>query len=227
MIRTATTLTLLVGASLGFAACTNNLDGGSGDDTGPVDNQDSTGGTDTSFDHPNDGPSVWDIIDRINKQGPISFTSKMHACAKIKYASISNVLTGLGVNMASTTALSAAVLYKNGAASLGAPSYANRVRENIAVTTSGSSTLFDTFVAAAPEIITAMPTLEKCKVGGAPAVLFDAAGCHADGISCIIGSAASAGHVELCNLTLSRASDPMVGQRLAVAALLAAAYTCE
>lgn len=226
MIRSTTTLTLLVGASLGFAACTNNLDDG-GDNTPPTDDQDSTGGDGTTFDHPMDGPSPWDIIDRLSKQGPTSFSSHMHACAKIKYDSIGTMLASLGVNMTNTAASSAGLIYSKGASSLAAPSYANRVRENVAVTTSGSSTLFDVFVAAAPEIIANIGTVDKCKVGGAGVALFDGNTCKLDGISCLIGSQAQQGHVELCNLTISRATDPMVGQRIAVAALLAAAYTCE
>jgi len=226
MTRFGTTLTLLIGASLGAAACTNNIESGDDDQTPPND-QDSTGGDGTSFDHPMDGPSVWDIIDRLSKQGPASFTSHMHACPKLKYSTLSSVLTSVGVDMTSTTPLSAAVLYKGAMASLGAPVYVNRIRENIGVTTSGASSLFDIFVAAAPEVITNLTTLDRCKVGGVAPVLFDATGCHAEGITCLIGTPAQPGHVEICNLTLQRASDPTTGQRLAVAALLAAAYTCE
>lgn len=227
MIRSASTLTLLVGASLGFAACTNNLDDTGGDNTPPADNQDTSGGDGTSFDHPNDGPSPWDIIDRLSKQGPTSFSSHMHACPKIKYESVGTLLASLGVNMTNTAAASAGLIYKNGASSLAAPSYVNRVRENVQVTTSGSSTLFDIFVAAAPEIITNIGMVEKCKVNGTGVALFDGNTCKAEGISCLIGAPAQQGHVELCNLTISRASDPITGQRIAVAALLAAAFTCE
>jgi hypothetical protein len=38
---------------------------------------------------------------------------------------------------------------------------------------------------------------------------------------------ATAAYLGYCNLTVQRASSPDVGKRLAVAAMLAAAYTCE
>ena len=111
---------------------------------------------------------------------------------------------------------------------MGAPNYANRIRENITISTSGASRAFDVFAAAAPEIIAAVPTLTRCQAAGAPASLFNAQDqCEASGITCLIGVPAEAAHLELCNLTVTSASTPDVGKRIAVAALLAAAYTCE
>jgi hypothetical protein len=182
----------------------------------------------------NDGISPWDLLDRLQKEGPPSFTSRMHSCAKVRYMTLGRVLTSLGVTQigaANAPALSAADLYNNGDNAMGAPNYANRIRENIGISTSGASREFDIFAAAAPQIITALPTLDRCKTGGptgAPASLFNAQNqCEASGITCLIGVPAEAAHLDLCNLTVSRASTPQVGQRLAVAALLAAAYTCE
>ena len=58
--------------------------------------------------------------------------------------------------------------------------------------------------------------------------LFNASNqCEADGITCLIGVPATASHVELCNLTVAKASDVETGKKMAVAALLAAAHTCE
>ena len=111
---------------------------------------------------------------------------------------------------------------------MGAPNYAARVRENLAVTTSGASREFDIFAAGASEVITNVPTLMRCNVGGTAAAMFDASGqCQASGITCILGVPATPDHVALCNQTLSSASTPQIGQRMAVAAMLAAAYTCE
>jgi hypothetical protein len=226
MKRLGYTLTILVGASLGVAACTDTLE--TPDNTPPPSG--TTTGSDTNtFDHDNSSTvSIWDLIDRLTKEGPATFSSQMHGCTKPRYATLGNILTAVGVNTASTTALSAGALYTSGGPALGAPSYATRVRENLSVTTSGASRQDDIFAAAATEVIAAVPTLARCNVAGTPAVLFDAQNqCHAEGITCIIGTPASAGHVELCNLTIARASTPEIGKRLAVAALLAAAYTCE
>lgn len=217
-------LTILV-ASLGLAACTNE-DIVAPDTTPPSGS--TSGGEENTFDHENDGISPWDLVDRLTKEGPPRYTSRVHSCPKVRYATFGNVLRSLGVNTASTTALSAGALYRGGENAMGAANYANRIRENISISTSGASRAFDIFASAAPEIITAIPTLTRCQSGGAPASLFNANDqCEASGITCLIGVPAEAAHVELCNLTITSASTPDVGKRLAVAALLAAAYTCE
>src|SRR5262249_33654086 len=139
-----------------------------------------------------------------------------------------NVLASLGVNVTNQTSLSAGDLYQNGGVALGQPNYASRIRENIAVTTSAMSREFDIFAAAADEVIAAVPNLTRCQVGGVGAQMFDANNnCRADGITCIIGAPAQPAHLDFCNITVQQASDPATGKRIAVAALLAAAYTCE
>ena len=67
---------------------------------------------------------------------------------------------------------------------------------------------------------------EPIEVTGAQ--LFDAANtCRPEGITCLIGTPATSAHLEFCNLTVTSGSDVTVGKRLAVATMLAAAYTCE
>ena len=227
MTRFGYTLTMLLGASLGMIACSDTIE----DNTQPPETlppDTTSGGDGTTFDHDNNGISVWDLIDRLTKEGPPSFSSQMHGCTKMHYATLGNVLTAVGINKANATALSAGALYTTGAPALGAANFAARVRENLAVTTSAASREFDIFASGATEIIAAVPTLARCQVGGVAPVLFDATNqCHAEGIECIIGVPATPGHVELCNLTVQRASTPDIGKRLAVAAMMAAAYTCE
>jgi hypothetical protein len=225
-----TLLTILV-ASLGATACTDSSIE-SGEDPPPAGS--TTGGEDTTFDHENDGISPWELLDRLQKEGPPRYTSHVHSCAKVRYDTLGRVLTSLGVanvGVGTAGALTAAGLFNTGDNAMGAPNYANRIRENIGISTSGASREFDIFAAAAPEIITKIGTLDRCKVGGptgAPASLFNASNqCEASGITCLLGYPAEAAHLDLCNITLQRASTPQVGQRLAVAALLAAAYTCE
>ena len=224
MTRFGYTLTILFGASLGVAACTDSVP------SPPPDP--STGGTSSSdgntFDHDNNNVSVWDLIDRLTKEGPPSFSSQMHGCTKPRYATLGNILTSIGINAANTASLSAGQLYTSGAAAMGAPNFSARVRENVSVTTSGASREFDIFAAGATEVIASVPNLARCNVNGTPAAVFDAGGqCQASGITCIIGVPATPDHVALCNKTVSSASTPQIGQRLAVAAMLAAAYTCE
>ena len=207
-------MTILV-ASFGAVACSTDVDDDT-DNTQPPTNG-TSGNEETTFDHENDGYSPWELIDRLAKEGPPRYTSKVHSCPKVRYATLGNVLRSVGVNTANATNLSAGQLYTSG-----------RIRENIAVTTSGASRMFDVFAAAAPEIITAMPTLTRCQTGTTPAAMFDANNqCRADGITCLIGQPAQPAHLDFCNLTVTSASDVTVGKNIAVAAILAAAYTCE
>jgi hypothetical protein len=233
MKRYGNTLVLLIGASLGVAACSGSIDTGD-DQPNPTDPSGSTtGSVDNTFDHDDDDTaSVWQLIDRLTNQGPPSFTSRMHDCPKPTYATLGNILTSVGVNLASkgtATAPTAGDLYKSGASAMGAPNYVNRIRETVAPSTSGASREFDIFAAAAPEVIAAMPTNAHCTAGGAAApALFNADNsCNAQAISCIIGAPAQPQHMALCQLAVTSASTPTIGQHIAVAAMLAAAYTCD
>jgi hypothetical protein len=214
-------MTILV-ASFGAIACSTDVDDEGTNNQPPTNG--TAGGEDTTFDHENDGYSPWDLIDRLAKEGPPRYTSHVHSCAKVRYATLGNVLRSVGINPANATNLSAGQLYTGGFNAMGGPNFANRIRENIGVTTSGSSRMFDVFAAGADEVITNMSTLERC--GGA--TMFDANNqCRADGITCLIGAPATVAHLDFCNLTVTSASDVNVGKRIAVAAILAAAYTCE
>jgi hypothetical protein len=224
--KTLTILPLMILVVAATAAC-----GGLDNPPAPTDTPpgSTTGAEDNTFDHDNSGFNPFDLIDRLAKQGPPRFSSRVHSCAKVRYKTLGNVLTSLGVNLADATPLSAGELYTNGTNALGAPNYANRIRENIGITTSGASKEFDIFAAAADTIITAVPTLARCQVAGVGAQIFDPEtnACRTDGIACLTGVPAQAAHLEFCNITVSSASDVATGKRLAVAALLAAAYTCE
>jgi hypothetical protein len=219
------TLSTLLVASLGAAACATDPS----DPTPPDDNTPPPGGTsggDQTFDHENSF-DPWEIIDRLATEGPARYSSRVHGCPKVRYRTFGNVLASLGVNVANNTNLSAGKLYRDGENAMGAPNFANRIRENISITTSGASRAFDVFASAATEVIAAVPNLERCKINGVSSVLFDGNTCRADGISCLIGTVAQPAHVDFCNLTVANASTPDLGKRIAVAALLAAAYTCE
>jgi hypothetical protein len=187
-----------------------------------------SGGEDNTFDHEDTQVDVWALLERLQAEGPPKYTSRVHSCTKIRYATIGRLLASRGVDLGNGADLSAGDLFGTGEQALGAPNYAARVRENVEVTAAGSSRLFDIFVAAAPEIIANMPSRPECTIGGVGTTMFDASGaCTADGISCLIGVPATASHIELCNLTVQRASTPEAGQRMAVAVLAAAAHTCE
>jgi hypothetical protein len=196
-----------------------------------------SGNEDTTFDHDNgDYISPWDLLDRLQKEGPPRYTSRVHSCSKVRYKTLGAVLTQLGmtsVTAATPPALSAGDLYKTGFNALGGPNYANRIRENISVTTSGASREFDIFAAGAQEVIDAFASTTSTIATRCPgASLFDTSNtCQPAGIACITGIPTNdpqMGHwLSYCNLTVSMASDVTVGKRLAVAEMLSAAYTCE
>lgn len=211
----------ILAASVSAPACTDQL---KPDNTPPPGS--TTGGSDDTFDHDNSGISPWDLLQRLEIEGPPRFTSHMHSCPKVRYNTLGNVLGDLGVNAANTTSLSAGQLYTSGYNALGGPDYANRIRENIGITTSGASREFDIFAAAAPEIITAFGSNSIARCPGA--TLFDSNNqCQASGLECLIGVPPMTEHLEYCNLTVSSASTVTLGKQLAVATILAAAYTCE
>ena len=170
----------------------------------------------------------WPELDRIEREGPPRFTSRVHSCSKVRYQTLGNMLASRGVNLAATDPLSAGAIYKASAAALAGPNYLQRVRENVEPGLATESKLFDIFVQAAPELIANMPNRAECQKNGVGAKLFDAANkCQEGGISCLIGVPATQTHVDLCNQTIARADDVEHGKQLAVAVLAAAANTCE
>lgn len=209
---------------LGLTACTDEPT----DQPAPLPEGNASGGTGNTFDHPGTNVDVWELLERARNEGPPRYAARVHKCPKMQYATLGRVLASRGVNMGSTAALSAGKLFADGDQALGAPNYGARQREARDLGTATASKMFDIFVQAAPEIIANMPNRDECKVAGVGTRMFnDADQCTADGITCLIGVPATASHIEVCNLTVQRASSVDKGKRLAVAALLAAAHTCE
>jgi hypothetical protein len=224
---------LLAFSLIAFTACTDGdtLSGGYDGEGDKADESaetgDTAGGEENTYDHPG-GPDVWDYLERLAEEGPASFSSRLHSCPKMKYSTVGRILQSRGVDVTADNELSAGFLWRNGAAALGAPKLDVRSREKTEITTAAAARLFDIFAQAAPEIIAAMPTLESCTVDGVGTEMFNAAGqCTMDGIACLTGVPATASHLELCNEMVNRATTPQKGQELAVAALAAAAHTCE
>jgi hypothetical protein len=188
---------------------------------------------DNTFDHMNENDvDPFAVLGRIQEQGPPEISTKMHSCQKLKYATLGRLLTQLGVNLARNAAAgqpqSAGQLYRGGAQALGAPNYGARISEAIELTTSGATKLFDIFVQAAPEIITAMPTNQAAQVNGTATNMFDAQGrCTMEGIAFIQGSPASQAQKDLCDQVINQASSQTIGRTIAVATILSAAHTCE
>lgn len=221
-----TTHTLLLASVLAVPACTGDV---TGDGYVPPSGPSTVGGEDNTFDHDNNSDvDPFELLDRLQQEGPPRVSARMHGCNRLPYRTIGNVLRSRGADPANGAPLSAGDLYQNGRSALGTANYAARIRENLDVTTSGASRLFDIFVQAAPEIIANLPNQAACQRGGVGVQLFDANNqCVADGITCLLGVPAQPGHIELCNYAITHAADVESGKQLAVATLLAAAQTCE
>jgi hypothetical protein len=169
-------------------------------------------------------PDPFDLLDQAERVGPPRYTSRIHGCPKIRYATLGNLLTSRGVDLTASSTDSAGGMYRASEAALGGPNYGARVRENVDIGLATTAKAFDIYIQAAPEIIVNQATRPEC--AGAP--LFDATGkCNARGLSCLIGMPATADHVAVCNDTLAHAADPESGKQLAVAVIAAAAHTCE
>lgn len=197
-------------------------------DENPLPEGNASGGEDNTYDHPNGNIDPFELLERLRAEGPARYASRVHSCPKMKYDTMGAMLASRGVNLGNTAALSAGRLWRESDQALGAPNYAARQREARELSTATASKLFDIFVQAAPEIIAAMPNLPACQVAGVGVSMFNAENqCNADGIACLIGVPPTASHLELCNLTVQRASDVEKGKLIAVASLLAAAHTCE
>jgi len=197
-------------------------------DDNPLPEGNASGGEDNTYDHPGTNLDPFELLERLRQEGPPRYAARVHSCAKMKYDTIGTILASRGVNLGNTVALSAGRLWRESDQALGAPNYAARQREARELSTATASKLFDIFVQAAPEIIAALPNRAECQVAGVGVTLFNAENqCNADGITCLLGVPATASHLELCNLTIQRASSVETGKLIAVASLLAAAHTCE
>jgi hypothetical protein len=243
MKRIVSTLKLATAAAaaLGLAACDSS--GGSASTLAAsqpneiaIDPSSLAAGSNTQhhFQDPNAGTGINGITDPAQVQaqnqviGSPEVVARLHACGKIPYASLGNLLASRGVNMvppatAPTTA-TAESIYADGASALGVADYAGRVAEMVVASTSSMAKEFDVFVAAATEIQANLTNSPACP----GVVIADATGVFsADGISCILGKPATPQHVTLANQLVQAAPDVNTGVLIAIATLLEASHTCE
>ena len=191
-----------------------------------------TGGDTNTFDHPaalgGSAISAREALERMQREGPPVYSARVHTCRKVRYRTIGRVLASRGVDLEAEADTSAGFMWRDADQALGAPNYGARVPETSELTVASASRLFDILVQAAPEIIAALPSRPECTIGGTGAALFDAAdNCTDDGLTCLLGVPATTAHIELCNDIVDRAATPAEGRVIAVASMMAAAFTCE
>jgi hypothetical protein len=225
-------LAIVGGAALALTGCAadpNELLGGGGDSLAAGENNTQHHfqqmGTGENGEYNNSADEVKAQDQQI---GSPVVVARLHACAKIPYATLGNIMSSRGVNVANTTQGSAGQLYKTGAAALGVANYAGRVPEMLVPSTAALSKEFDILLAGAREIQMTKPAMTGCT----NVMLTDQAGNFTkDGLSCLMGKSASATHVTVANDAIAQAQAKGLtqaeGQQIAIASLLEASHTCE
>ena len=153
-------------------------------------------------------------------------TSRLHGCGKMSIGSVGQLLQSRGLTgrgQRPNGVLSGMAIFQQGdtASTLGAANYNGRVPEAPFASTSAASKLFDIFTMASYDAV-----VETWSAPACPGVkLLEAGKLTKDGISCLIGKPATDEHVAIANEAV--ANNPTDGAKLAIAALLAAAHTCQ
>jgi hypothetical protein len=159
-------------------------------------------------------------------QGSPEVTSRQHGCGKMSVSSIGQLLqsrglTGNGaVPKGSQTGVG---IYGAGdtPAALGAANYEGRTGESPFASTSAISKMFDIYTMASYDAVAADWTAPAC-----PNVkLLDAGKVTKDGLSCLMGKPATDEHVAIANDVIAK--NPTDGPKIAIAAILSAAHTCQ
>jgi len=229
-------LALISVAALALTACdgtsdelTNGSLGG-----GTRDPNSTAGGEDTTFDHSNDPGAAAPGADfqppepaQIKLVGTPEVQSRLHSCGKLTYASLGAILTsrgltGQGQRPAQTQ--SGQQIYSAAAtfAAFGGANYNGRVPEAPFASTSAMAKMFDIFTMASYDAIAANYAAPACpgvKVLGADGKFTK------DGLSCLMGKPARDEHVAVANDAIAK--NPTDGAKIAIAAVLSAAHTCQ
>lgn len=225
-------LTLISVAALALAACddgdTDTLGNGGGRSArGPNDTQ---GGEDSTFDHSNDPGGAAPGAEfqppepaQMKLVGSPEVTSRLHACGKLSNASIADIIQSRALSGGNPQgSQSAQQIFNASGPALGAANYPGRVPEAPFASTSAMAKMFDIYAMgsyAAVGANWAPPACPDTKVLGADGKF------TIDGISCLIGKPATAEHVAIANDAIAK--NPTDGAKIAIAAMLAAAHTCQ
>jgi len=233
-MKTILALALVSGSALalGCSAAPNNVLLGDMDPNSLA----ADGNTQHHFQDPNTGdngltdPNQQKAEDE--QVGSEEVVARLHACSKITYAALGNILVGRGVNMSSSGTNSTATLYKGGGSALGIANYSGRVPEMIIPSTAALSKEFDIFIAAALEIQADIKAGKITTTACPSTTIIDSTGKFTqDGLTCLMGKPATADHLSIANDAVSQATSQGLttdqGQQIAIAAVLEAAHTCE
>jgi len=229
------TLALIGAAALALGACTNGTSDTLSDGRVGGDGTGTAGGEETTFDHSNDPGASSPGADtnpptepaQIKIVGSPEVTSRLHGCGKISVAGLGSILasrglTGGGTRPAGQVSGQAIYMQNGTVPALGGANYNGRVPEAPFASTSAAAKMFDIFTMASYDPIAATWAAPACpgvKVLGTDGKFTK------DGLSCLMGKPARDEHVAIANDAIAKnATD---GAKLAIAALLSAAHTCQ
>ena len=230
-------LTLIAAAGLALAACTDGTsdslsDGRTGGD--PRDPNSTAGGEGTTFDHSNDPGGAAPGADfqppepaQLRLVGSPEVTSRLHSCGKLTVASLGDILTSRGLTGGGTRpagAISGKAIYDQGSTppAFGGANYNGRVPEAPFSSTSAMAKMFDIFTMASYDAVAAnwaAPACPDTKIVGADGKFTQ------DGLTCLMGKPARPEHLAVANDAIAK--NPTDGAKIAIAALLSAAHTCQ
>jgi len=191
------------------------------------------GGTSNTHNHMDDlgkngAKDPFEVLAQRRDEGPPEVRTRLHSCQKLQVEAIANLLAAFGVDLQATgDPPTAGQLLGSAAGALGAANYDARVGEAIVWTAAGAAKLFDIFVQAAPEIIAGVEHVPQCQREGKNPKMFDGQKCDPDAVTCLLGRPASAQVLAVCSDLVASASDVETGKKVAVAAMLSAAHSCE
>lgn len=223
---------LLILLSLAFIACSDSTS-----DTltnGQSSSGSTAGGAGNTANHGNDPAGTPNGVPyqpadpaQVKAVGSPEVTSRLHSCGKMTVSSLKQLLesrglTGGGQRPDGTPSGKDVFDQDETPGTLGAASYDSRVPEAPFASTAAMSKMFDIFTLASYDAVAADWTAPACpgvKLLGADGKFTK------DGISCLIGKPATDEHVALANDAVTK--NPTDGAKIAVAALLSAAHTCQ
>jgi hypothetical protein len=210
----------------------DSLTNGSKGSSDPRDPGATQGGDDTTFDHSNDPGAAAPGADpnapepaQVRLVGSPEVTARLHSCGKLTVTSLGKILssrglTGQGTRPANTQ--SGQQIFNGSSSALGAANYNGRVPESPFSSTANMSKMFDIFTMASYDAVAANWTAPACpnvKILGADGKFTK------DGLSCLMGKPATDAHVAIANDAIAK--NPTDGAKIAIAALLSAAHTCQ
>ena len=233
-----TFLTLIALTAVVLSACdesSNELTDGRGTNNGrtPTQPGDTAGGDDGTYNHnndpgaPADGENDYRDLPQVKVIGSPEVVSRLHACGKLTINSLGELLNSRGLTGQGggrPQGAQSGLQIFNAAASksaLGDANYAGRVGEASFASTSAMSKMFDIYTMASYDGVAATWTAPAC-----PNVkLLDGGKFTKDGLTCLMGKSATDEHVAIANDAIAK--NPTDGAKIAIAALLSAAHTCQ